>query len=321
MKKFLFLLMTLVSLSTFAQKTTPIYGDTVSVIMNLKIGKSIIVKDTALRHTNKVLAIDSASGKFKLADAVPSVSAVKTIYTADDSIRRTRFVFGADTNDLYFANFNTIYGLGRQVFMGTLKYHFFAYPTATGQECYDTISGTPCRTIIATDQTNHLVQMGTFYDGVTKYSVTQSTKDKIYTKVTNGVDSTAIINNPDNMQITGVKDTIPNKLYGKDKNGHFVEYNILNKIINVPATTDTILIQPLVTNIVAPPTTIGSVYLMLPPSPIDGMIVTVKFSEQINAAHWRTTDSSTVKGLNNDSLILVGIEIKLYYDLATTTWY
>lgn len=321
MKKFLFLLITIMSLSTFAQKTTPIYGDTVSVIMNLKIGKSIVVKDTALRHSNKVLSIDSASGKLKLTDVITSIPSIKTFYSEDDSIRTTRKVSGADTNDLYFENFNTIYGLGRNVFMGTLKYHFFAYSTATGQESYDTISGTPVRLIIATDQTSHLVQLGTFYDGITKYSLQQSTKDRLWSKVTNGVDSTSIVLYPEKIQILDVDDSIPNKLYGKNVNGNLIEYNYLNKIINVPATTDTIFLQGMITEIIAPPATIATLYLSLPPNPTDGTFVTVKFSEQVTSAHWISSDGSTVKGINTPGLIESGIEVKMYYDLATTTWY
>lgn len=310
--------MTIMSLSTFAQKTTPIYGDTVSVIKNLKVGYYSYLMHPSYRHTNQYLSIDSATGKIII---VPIPASYKTFYSEDDSIRTTRKVSGADTNALYFENFNTIYGLGRNVFMGTLKYHFFAYSTATGQESYDTISGTPVRLIIATDQTSHLVQLGTFYDGITKYSLQQSTKDKLWSKVTNGVDSTSIVLYPEKIQILDVDDSIPNKLYGKNVNGNLIEYNYLNKIINVPATTDTIFLQGMITEIIAPPATIATLYLSLPPNPTDGTFVTVKFSEQVTSAHWISSDGSTVKGINTPGLIESGIEVKMYYDLATTTWY
>lgn len=474
MKKLLFLLITMATLNSMAQKTTPIYGDTVSVIKNFKVGYYSYLMHPSYRHANQYLSIDSATGKIIIVpipesatisagnglftrndsvllgtnlitenvtlDAITNQkdftisakkfvfnavkssgtgsnssiygevnnpggnaieisstntniggahstgtyisgnttssgiysfgikldpglggigittsaggasdttlitkdetghihhldktdfknkfglasSSINTFYSADDSIRTTRYVSGADTNALWFRNFNSIYGLGRSVFMGTLKYHFFAYPTATGQECYDTISGTPVRTIIAIDQASHLVQLGTFYDGVTKYSLQQSTKDKLWSKVTNGVDSTSITLYPEKIQFTGIKDTIPAKLYSKDANGNFVEFDYLKRTINVPATTDSVFVNLGETTIIAPASTIGSVYVVLPANPTDKTRVEVKFSETVNTTHWVTTDGSTVKGTNTPDLVPKGILITLYYDLATTTWY
>lgn len=68
MKKLLFLLITMATLNSMAQKTTPIYGDTVYVVKNLKVQGKTYIKDTALtNNTDKLLSID-AQGKLIMKD-------------------------------------------------------------------------------------------------------------------------------------------------------------------------------------------------------------------------------------------------------------
>ena len=314
--------MTLMSLQMYAQKTTPLYGDTVSVIKNFKVGYYSYLTNSYYRHSNQYLSIDSTTGKIIIVPIPASytVAAGNGLFTRNDSV-----LLGVNpiTEDV------TLDAQTNQKDIGITAKKFILNGTKTsGTGSANSIYGevnNPGGNALEINATNTNIggahSTGLYLSGTTTSSGIYSF-GMLLDPGTGGIGITT--------SAGGASDTT---LFTKDSSGHihhldktdfknkFQIASSHSQTIFVPATTDTVMILSTVTNIIAPPTTIGTLYLSLAPSPIDGTFITAKFSEQINTANWIVTDGSTVKGLNNGGLILAGIEIKLYYDLATTTWY
>jgi hypothetical protein len=88
MKKTITILLTLISLITYGQNILPVNVDTFFAKKNLKIGKSLILSDTSYRKTNKILSIDSATGKLILID-ISSGSGILDLQDGIDTISIT----------------------------------------------------------------------------------------------------------------------------------------------------------------------------------------------------------------------------------------
>lgn len=320
MKKIFSIILLLTTLTTLAQKTTPIYGDTVSITKNLVVKEKTFIKDTAITNHAGDALITDAQGKIK---TIPFsiASSQNTIYTSDDTIKENRFVAGVDTNSLIFYDFDAVQAFAKDVFMGTWKYHFFANVNAVGNEVYDTILGTPCRLVMVTDQTHHLTQNGTFYDGVSKYSLLQTTKDLVYMMTTNGIDSTNIALYPDKIKIYGLEDTsAPILLYGKDINGNMNEFNYIQKTIYTPSNGDTISINAFRTSIISPPTSISNIIIELPITTQDGAYCKIKFADDI-ADIELLGNGATIKGWQQHGSKNNGTTLELFYNSSNNTWY